>query len=134
MSLVHFLAMSPAPGGGAEGGGSGPLMMNLVFIGMMVLIFYLLIWRPQAQRQKQHKEMVSSLKRGTVIVSNGGQPKHVAFSEPAITRKLFGTGCHFAISGGHQLPYFSLQVLTITNSRTECEDNERQKGTHHIAR
>lgn len=72
MFPVHFLAMSPAPGGGAEQGGSGPLMMNLVFIGMMVLIFYLLIWRPQAQRQKQHKEMLASLKRGTVIVSNGG--------------------------------------------------------------
>lgn len=72
MSLATFLAMSPAPQGGAESGGSGPLMMNLVFIGMMVLIFYLLIWRPQAQRQKKHKEMIESLKRGQVIVTNGG--------------------------------------------------------------
>lgn len=72
MSLATFLAMSPAPQGGAQSGGSGPLMMNLVFIGMMVLIFYLLIWRPQAQRQKKHKEMIESLKRGQVIVTNGG--------------------------------------------------------------
>jgi len=72
MSLATFLAMSPAPQGGAQSGGSGPLMMNLVFIGMMVLIFYLLIWRPQAQRQKKHKEMIDSLKRGHVIVTNGG--------------------------------------------------------------
>lgn len=72
MSLVNFLAMSPAPQGGAQSGGAGPLMMNLVFIGMMVLIFYLLIWRPQAQRQKQHKQMLESLKRDTVIVTNGG--------------------------------------------------------------
>jgi len=72
MSLVNFLAMSAGPQGGAESGGAGPLMMNLVFIGMMVLIFYLLIWRPQAKRQKEHKQMIESMKRGNVIVTNGG--------------------------------------------------------------
>ncbi len=72
MSLMNFLALSPAPQQGEQAGGAGPMMMNLVFIGMMVVIFYLLIWRPQAQRQKKHRQMVDELKRGDVIVTNGG--------------------------------------------------------------
>lgn len=72
MSPIQFLALSPAPQNGEAAGGPGPMMMNLVFIGMMVLIFYMLIWRPQANRQKKHKQMVEALKRGDSIVTNGG--------------------------------------------------------------
>jgi len=72
MSLTTFLAMSPAPTAGGESAGSGPMMMNLVFIAAMVLIFYMLIWRPQAQRQKKHKAMLSAVKRGDDIVTTGG--------------------------------------------------------------
>ncbi len=72
MSLMTFLAMSPSPSAGGESAGSGPMMMNLVFIGAMVLIFYMLIWRPQAQRQKKQKAMINELKRGDNIVTTGG--------------------------------------------------------------
>ena len=72
MSLLNVLAMSAPPQSGEAAGGPGPLMMNLVFIGMMVVIFYLLIWRPQSQKQKKHRYMVEALKRGDVIVTNGG--------------------------------------------------------------
>ena len=72
MSLLNVLAMSAQAPAGESAGGPGPLMMNLVFIGMMVVIFYLLIWRPQSQKQKKHREMVEALKRGDTIVTNGG--------------------------------------------------------------
>ena len=73
MSLFHFLAMSPAPQQGGEAAGSGgAMMMNFVFIGLMILIFYMLIWRPNSQRQKKHKEMIEALKKGDRIVTNGG--------------------------------------------------------------
>ncbi|MBU0743468.1 preprotein translocase subunit YajC [bacterium] len=69
---LTFLAMSPAPGEGQAGSGQGAMMMNFLFIGMMVLVFYLLIWRPNAQRQKKHKQMLGNLKKGDRIVTNGG--------------------------------------------------------------
>lgn len=73
-TLTTFLAMSPAPqqGGEAAAGGQGALMMNFLFIGMMVLVFYLLIWRPNSQRQKKHKDMLEAIKKGDRIVTNGG--------------------------------------------------------------
>ncbi len=70
--FLTFLAMCSAPSEGQAGGGQGAMMMNFMFIGMMVLVFYLLIWRPNAQRQKKHKQMLSDLKKGDRIVTNGG--------------------------------------------------------------
>jgi preprotein translocase subunit YajC len=37
-----------------------------------LLIFYFLMWRPQAKRQKEHKAMLAALKKGDRIITNGG--------------------------------------------------------------
>ena len=64
-----FLSLSqgqPPPGGG----GFSPhffIMMGLVF-----LVFYLLLIRPQRTRQKKHQEMVENLKPGDKVVTSGG--------------------------------------------------------------
>jgi preprotein translocase subunit YajC len=72
MEFVTFLALAAPPREGEAGAGQGAMMMNFLFIGMMVLVFYLLIWRPNAQRQKKHKQMLADLKKGDRIVTNGG--------------------------------------------------------------
>lgn len=48
------------------------MVQTLIFFGIMILIFYLLIFRPQQKRAKQHKELVTSLKRGDTVISNSG--------------------------------------------------------------
>ncbi len=40
-------------------------------IGFMV-IFYLMIWRPQAKRAKEQKNLLNSLQKGDEVVTNGG--------------------------------------------------------------
>ena len=47
---------------------SSPLWM----MGIIVVIMYFLVLRPQQQRMKQHKEMVKALRRGDSVVTNGG--------------------------------------------------------------
>lgn len=62
------LAILAAPPGGLEGLLTGPLPLA---IGMIV-IFYLLVLRPQQTRAKQHGTMIAGLKRGdTVVLSSG---------------------------------------------------------------
>ena len=39
---------------------------------LVMIIFYFLLIRPQQKRAKQHKQMLSALKRGDKIVTNGG--------------------------------------------------------------
>ena len=46
--------------------------MDIVFIGMIVLVFYFIIWRPQSKRAKEHRELVGGLSKGDEVVTNGG--------------------------------------------------------------
>ncbi len=39
---------------------------------VLFAIFYFVMIRPQIKQQKAHKEMVSNLKKGDKIISNGG--------------------------------------------------------------
>lgn len=62
-------AMAGAPQG-AEGGAGGFLsFMPLI---LMFAIFYFLLIRPQQKRAKEHKMMLSALKRGDRVVTAGG--------------------------------------------------------------
>ncbi len=53
-------------------GGSGDFMMQLLPIVLMFVIFYFLLFRPQQQRMKQHREMLANVRRGDTVVTNGG--------------------------------------------------------------
>ena len=39
---------------------------------LIFVVFYFLLIRPQQRKVKQHKEMLSNLKRGDKIVTSGG--------------------------------------------------------------
>ncbi|MCC6749648.1 MAG: preprotein translocase subunit YajC [Deltaproteobacteria bacterium] len=39
---------------------------------IMFVVFYFLLIRPQQKRAKEHREMLANLKRGDMIVTNGG--------------------------------------------------------------
>jgi preprotein translocase subunit YajC len=57
---------SPLPGCG--GGGIAQLLPLL----LMFVVFYFLLIRPQQKKMKEHREMLSNLKRGDGIVTQGG--------------------------------------------------------------
>ena len=44
----------------------------LFMFGLIFLIFYFLIIRPQRTRQKKHQEMVEELKPGDKVITSGG--------------------------------------------------------------
>jgi len=47
-------------------------VMQLIFFGGFILIFYFLMWRPQSKRAKEHRNLVSALNKGDEVVTNGG--------------------------------------------------------------
>ncbi|HDZ08124.1 preprotein translocase subunit YajC [Pseudohongiella sp.] len=51
---------------------AGGAMFNLLFIGGMFLLFYLILWRPQAKRAKEHRELVGGLSKGDEVLTSGG--------------------------------------------------------------
>lgn len=53
-------------------GGDGGGMMSFVFIGLMFVIMYFFMIRPQMQRQKKEKSFQESIKVGERIVTTSG--------------------------------------------------------------
>jgi preprotein translocase subunit YajC len=54
-----------------EGAGGG-LAVLMFQIGLIGLVFYFLIIRPQSQARKKHAEILSTLKKGDEITTAGG--------------------------------------------------------------
>jgi len=54
--------------GGAQGGG----FEMLILLGVFGLIFYFMLYRPQAKRVKEHKALVSSIGKGDEVLTQGG--------------------------------------------------------------
>jgi len=44
----------------------------LIQLGLIALVFYFLIIRPQSQARKKHQELLNNLKRGDEVVTGGG--------------------------------------------------------------
>ena len=60
-------AAAPAAAGAPAGSG-----FEWVFLIGFVVIFYLMIWRPQAKRAKEHKNLIGGLQKGDEVVTSGG--------------------------------------------------------------
>jgi preprotein translocase subunit YajC len=59
-----------ASGGGGEKGGN-PLLSFLPLV-LIIVIMWLLLLRPQAKRQKQHRQMLENLQKGDRVMTAGG--------------------------------------------------------------
>ena len=60
-------ADAAAPAAGPAGTG-----FEWIFLVGFLVIFYLMIWRPQAKRAKEQKNLLSALQKGDEVVTNGG--------------------------------------------------------------
>jgi len=63
ISEAHAAAAPAASGGGME-----MIIMLLVF----GAVFYFMIYRPQAKRVKDHKNLMSALSKGDEVLTQGG--------------------------------------------------------------
>jgi len=66
-ALNTLLLVTPRP---EEGGGS--LFTPLLMMVMIFAVFYFLLIAPARRKQKQHGEMLTALKNGDRVVTNGG--------------------------------------------------------------
>jgi preprotein translocase subunit YajC len=55
-----------------QGAGSEGAFINLFFMGAIFLVMYLLIIRPQSQKQKEIQKKVEGLQKGDKVVTSGG--------------------------------------------------------------
>ena len=60
-------ADAAAPAAGPAGTG-----FEWIFLVGFLVIFYLMIWRPQAKRAKEQKALLGNLQKGDEVVTTGG--------------------------------------------------------------
>lgn len=65
--MYYLLAMAPQ---GGEGGGG--MISTIIMFGAIFAIFYFMIIRPQQKRAKEREKLLSALKKGDKVVTNGG--------------------------------------------------------------
>lgn len=63
--IVLGLLMAPSEGG-------SPMVALIVQFGLIFLIFYWLLIRPQRKEKERHEQMISGLKKGDEITTVGG--------------------------------------------------------------
>lgn len=56
----------------AQEPGEPSLTYNLILFGGMFLLFYLILWRPQSKRAKEHRELVGGISKGDEVMTSGG--------------------------------------------------------------
>lgn len=71
ITLLLFVSSCTPPGGEAgKNGGGGTI--QLVFLGLMILVFWMFFIRPQAKRAKNQKSFIENLGKGDKIVTIAG--------------------------------------------------------------
>ncbi len=58
---------APAVAAQPQGGG----FITFAMFGVLILMMYFMIWRPQSKRVKEHRELVGGISKGDEVVVNG---------------------------------------------------------------
>ncbi len=89
----------------AQQGGGGILGNPLVMIGLMIVMFYFLLIRPQKKQRKEQEARIAAMTKGDKIVTIGGMHGIVHhISKETVTIK---------ISEGVFVPYNKVAIATV---------------------
>lgn len=80
MSLQLFAQDAPSP--------QGSLVQTLMMIGIALVFFYFILWRPEQKRRKAAEKMRSSLKKGDKVTAMGIVGKIDRIQEHTVVLKM----------------------------------------------
>lgn len=67
-----FVTPAFAQAAGAAPGGMNDILVQIAPFGIVLIIFYFLLLRPQQRRARETAEMLSKVARGDTVVTSGG--------------------------------------------------------------
>ena len=71
MSLYNLIAFAPPPQG-TEANPTGQILQTVLMFGVLGVMFYFLLIRPQAKQRKEHESMLNNVKSGDRVITSGG--------------------------------------------------------------
>lgn len=79
-AVIFAQDAAPTPGGG--------LTQTLIMIGIALVFFYFILWRPEQKRRKSAEQMRSSLKKGDRVTAMGIIGKVDKIQEQTVILKM----------------------------------------------
>lgn len=70
--LMYFSSCMPPGGEQGKSGQGGMQGFQFIFLGLMILVFWMFFIRPQAKRAKNQKKFIEDLQKGDKIVTIAG--------------------------------------------------------------
>ncbi|KRA99386.1 preprotein translocase subunit YajC [Devosia sp. Root685] len=101
----------------ATGGGFSDILIQLMPIVLLVLIFWLLIFRPQQKRLKAQQAMLSAIRRGDTVVTTGGIVGKV-------TKAVDGEDLEVEISQGVKVKLVRGMIADVRSKAEPVNDNK----------
>jgi preprotein translocase subunit YajC len=72
MSFITTILLQAAPAPEAAKGSPNGMLMNVLFIGLMIAVFYFFMIRPQKKKQDEQAKFIDTLKKGDKVATIGG--------------------------------------------------------------
>jgi preprotein translocase subunit YajC len=113
-----FITPAYAQAAGAAPGMSGTdLLLQFAPILLLVVIFWLLIFRPQQKRMKAHQAMLAAITRGDTVVTTGGLVGKV-------TKAVDGEDLEVEIAQGTRVKIARGGITDVRSKSTPVNDNK----------
>ena len=112
--------------GGATGGQAGGFSSFVPLI-LMFVIFYFLLIRPQQKKSKEHREMISNIKKGDRIVTSGGIHGDVTHvGETTMTLKI-ADKVRIKLARGNVATLVAVASSQVQKSKSSKKGSEKSK-------
>ncbi len=117
--MLSLLSAMAAPEASSAAGSTGSMMTTFVTFGLIIVIFYFLIIRPQKKRDKETKEMLAAIKKGDKVVSIGGiHGTVVAVKETTVVVK---------VDDNTRIEFSRNAISSIVNRKAETTEPSSKK-------
>ena len=112
-------AFAQAAGATAPGGALDPsgILVQLAPILLLVVIFWLLIFRPQQKRVREQKAMLNAIRRGDTVVTTGGIVGKV-------TKAVDGDDLEVEIATGVKVKLVRGMITDVRSKAEPVNDNK----------
>lgn len=107
---------TPAYAQSAGGAGGGDFITSLIPLILIFIIFYFFLIRPQQKKLKEHRAMVSALRRGDQIVTQGG-----LFAK--VTKIIDDDTAEVEIAQGVKVKLVRSTIVSVVSKTEPANDN-----------
>src|SRR5262249_53570401 len=118
-----FITDAFAQTAGAGGSPAGSMFGTLLPMLLIIPVFYFLLIRPEQRKQKEHKALISAVKRGDRVVTVGG-------ILGTVTKVVDNNELQLEIADGVRIRVLRSSISDLVNRSTEpakVQDNSADK-------